>query len=128
MDVDFDDLHFSDCYLSAPQFAGDELIVPVRVLFVVRDGATLRDPMIKTGPYAGLMVFRGAVRAEQRISEYLDQPRKGMGFKTPRTLAYGAGPPAQPQYRFDGVQLEPVRAWIDWVVCAQHFEFRDDGS
>lgn len=127
MDVDFDDLHFSDCYLSAPLFDGDDLVIQVRELFVVRDGATPVDGTTKTGPFSGALVFRGVARAEQKITEYLDEPKWGRGFKTPRTLAYGDGPvEGQTQHMFDGVQLAPVHAWIDWSVHAQHFEFAAD--
>jgi hypothetical protein len=123
MGVPFDDVHFTECFLSQPRFEDGDLVMDVRQVYVPRAD----DPQ-KDEARSGVMRFRGVARSERTLYPYKGGAKSGQGFESPQTSididVAGDGPVTD--YRFGGVHLEPVAAWVEWRVHARDFELTLD--
>jgi hypothetical protein len=118
--IDFDDLHFTESLLGAPVLVGEDLIVAIAQLYVVR-GA----PLLSEGPLTGRLVFGDVRMSGRQVYEYVGAPTSGDGFKAPyliEDLERGEGGRT---FVFEGVQQQPM-AWVTWTVRANAFALELD--
>lgn len=123
MGVGFDDLHFTESFLSPPRMEGGDLIVDVRQVYVPREDDPRTDE-----PRSGRLRFYDVVRSERTLYAYIGAPNSGQGFKPARIsidVEIGGAKPFN-EYLFGGVQLERVAAWVEWRVHAADFELTLD--
>ena len=124
---DFDKLFFSESVLGKFRLNGEQLIIPIKGLFVL-GGHPLQKH--SNGPYAGEFVFCGVVESRRTVTEYVGDARNPAGFKEPYEARDAILPSVVAETRdtqefaFEGYQAEPS-AWIDdWIVRATSFLLR----
>ena len=120
---DFEEIHFTESFLAAPQWRGSEMIVAARALYLCGDHP-LAD---ERRPRSGRLIFGDVARSTRTISEYTGLP--GRDAFRPSYVVEDGGTRGEgddlTEYRFGGVAEEP-HAWLEWTIRARWFDLEID--
>lgn len=127
----YDELHFTDCYLGAPEITEQKITVSIRNLGVFPGHPLNQSTSMLWVPNCRL-VFEGVQKSTRTITEYKSDPTQD-AFRSPYTLNDGPFQyvitNSQKDYRLEGISETPL-AWVDWCIVAvsYHLEFITPGA
>jgi hypothetical protein len=119
---DFEEIHFTESFLAAPEWRGTEMVVAARDLYLCGDHAVADERR----PRSGLLIFGDVARSTRTVYEYTGD--RGNPHRPPYGVEDGGtredGEDLE-DYRFGGM-LEHPHAWAEWTIRARWFDLEID--
>jgi hypothetical protein len=120
---DFEEIHFTESFLAAPEWRGTEMLVAARDLYLCGDHPLADERQ----PRSGVLIFGDVARSTRTIYEYKADGSTGRFHPAYAVEDGGTREDGDDltDYRFGGMLEEP-HAWIEWTIRARWFDLELD--